>query len=139
MTTPDVIRPAPIVTDDSAAFWTAAAAGRLVAQRCAECGRFRHPPRPMCPECRSLAVEVVELSGRGEVYSYAVLHHPPNPLFEYPVVIVLVDLEEGIRLLSNVTGVAPGDLRIGMPVEVHFAPTADDMAVPQFRPATVPS
>ena len=132
MSTP--VRPAPIVTDDSAAFWEAAVDRRLIAQRCAECGRYRHPPRPMCPECRSIATDVVELSGRGEVYSYVVLHHPPNPLFEFPVVIVLVDLEEGIRLLSNLTGVAIDDLRIGMPVEVHFVPTAHDMAVPQFRP-----
>jgi len=139
MATSEVTRPAPIVTDDSAAFWAAAADGRLVAQRCAACGRFRHPPRPMCPACRSLVVEVVDLSGRGDVYSYAVLHHPPNPLFEYPVVIVLVDLEEGIRLLSNLTGVAPDAIEIGMPVEVHFAPTADGMAVPQFRPVTVAS
>jgi uncharacterized protein len=139
MATSEVTRPAPIVTDDSAAFWAAAAEGRLVAQRCAACGRFRHPPRPMCPACRSLAVDVVDLSGRGEVYSYAVLHHPPNPLFEYPVVIVLVDLEEGIRLLSNLTGVVPDAIEIGMPVEVHFAPTADGMAVPQFRPVTVAS
>jgi uncharacterized OB-fold protein len=129
-----VVRPAPIVTDDSATFWDAAATGCLVAQRCADCGRFRHPPRPMCPECRSLDVESVELSGRGVVYSYAVLHHPQNPLFEYPVLIVLVDLDEGIRLLSNLTDIGVGNVRIGMPVEVHFAPTTHDMAVPQFRP-----
>ena len=137
MPRPEATRPDPIVTDDSALFWTAAYEGRLVAQRCADCGRFRHPPRPMCPACRSLAIDVVELSGRGVVYSYAILHHPPNPLFEYPVVIVLVDLEEGIRLLSNLTDVAAGEIRIGMPVEVHFVPTAGGMAVPQFRPAGV--
>jgi uncharacterized OB-fold protein len=134
----EATRPAPIVTDDSAAFWTAASDGRLVAQRCADCGRYRHPPRPMCPACRSLAVDVVDLSGRGTVYSYAVLHHPQHPAFEFPVVIVLVDLEEGVRVLSNLADAGAADVRIGMPVEVCFAPTAGGMAVPQFR-ASVPS
>jgi uncharacterized OB-fold protein len=88
----------------------------------------------MCPVCHSLAVDVVELSGLGVVYSYALLHHPRHPAFEFPVPIVLVDLDEGVRILSNLTGVAADEISIGMPVEVHFAPTADGMAVPQFRP-----
>jgi len=104
-------RPAPMVTDDSAVFWDAAAGGRLVAQRCAACGRLRHPPRPMCPDCHSLDVEVAELSGHGTVYSFAILHHPQNPAFDYPVLAVLVDLDEGVRVVSNLTGVdATGDL-----------------------------
>ena len=93
----------------------------------------------MCAQCGSLAVDELELSGRGTVYSYAILHHPRNPAFEYPVLIVLVDLEEGVRILSNLTGVEHDDVRIGMPVDVHFAPTVDGMAVPQFRPAAVAS
>jgi uncharacterized protein len=129
-----VVRPAPIVTDDSAVFWEAAIVGRLVAQRCAGCGVLRHPPRPMCPECHSLDVEVVDLSGRGTVYSYAIVRHPQNPVFEYPVLAVLVDLEEGVRILSNITDVEPADVRIGMAVEAYFAATEHDMAVPQFRP-----
>ena len=103
------------MTEDSAAFWDAADEGRLVAQRCAACGRLRHPPRPMCPECQSLEVEVVTLSGRGVVYSYAVLHHPQHPAFEYPVLAVLVDLDEGIRVVSNLVGVEADEIRIGMP------------------------
>ena len=89
----------------------------------------------MCPYCGSLSIELTELSGRGVVYSYAVLHHPQNPAFEYPVVIVLVDLDEGVRLLSNLTDVPVADLRIGMPVAVHFVSTVGGMAVPQFHPA----
>ena len=129
-----VQRPAPIVTEDSAAFWDAADEGRLVAQRCVACGRLRHPPRPMCPECHSLDVEVVALSGRGVVYSYALLHHPQHPAFEYPVLAVLVDLDEGIRIVSNLVGVEPDEIRIGLPVEVTFAPTDGEHRVPVFRP-----
>src|SRR5579862_4487188 len=131
---PSPRRPAPLLTDDNAVFWDAAAEGRLVAQRCAGCGRLRHPPRPMCPHCHSLDVEVVTLSGRGHVYSYAILHHPPHPDFDYPVLGVLVDLDEGVRVVSNLTDAAPGEVRIGMPVEVHFVPTAGGVTVPVFRP-----
>jgi uncharacterized protein len=128
-----VQRPAPIVTEDSAAFWDAADEGRLVAQRCAACGRLRHPPRPMCPECRSLDIEVVDLSGRGVVYSYSVLHHPQHPAFEYPVLAALIDLDEGIRIVSNVVGVEPDEIRIGAAVQVEFVATDGDHQVPVFR------
>ena len=63
----------------------------------------------MCPHCSSLDVEVTTLSGRGTVYSYAVLHHPQHPAFEYPVLAALVDLDEGIRIVSNLVGVEPDD------------------------------
>jgi uncharacterized OB-fold protein len=128
-------RPAPLLTDDNAFFWEAAVEGRLVAQRCGGCGRLRHPPRPMCPQCHSLEVEVVTLSGRGSLYSYAILHHPQHPAFDYPVVAALVDLEEGIRLVTNLSGVDPERIVIGMPLEVTFEPTEHGGAVPVFRSA----
>jgi uncharacterized OB-fold protein len=132
-----VQRPAPIVTEDSAVFWDAVDEGRLVAQRCVACGRVRHPPRPMCPECGSLDVEVVELSGHGAVYSYALLHHPQHPAFEYPVLAALIDLDEGIRVVSNLVGVEPDDICIGVPVQVEFVTTDGDHHVPVFRPVAV--
>jgi uncharacterized protein len=73
------------------------------------------------------------LSGRGSVYSYAVLHHPQNPKFNYPLVAALVDLDEGVRVVTNLVGVQPADVRIGMPVRVVFEPAADDMSVPVFE------
>lgn len=127
-------RPAPILTEDNRSFWDAAARGRLVAQRCRGCGRLNHPPRPVCPDCHGLEHESVELAGTGTVYSYAVLHHPRSPQFTYPLVAVLVDLDEGVRVVSNLVGVEPADVRIGMTVRAVFAPTADDMAVPVFEP-----
>ena len=129
------MRQAPIVTDDSAVFWDAAAEHRLVAQRCGGCGALRHPPRPMCPHCHALSWEAVTLSGRGTLYSYAVLHHPQHPAFEYPVLAALVDLDEGVRVVSNVVEVEPADIAIGMWLEATFIPTADGRAVPVFRPA----
>jgi uncharacterized OB-fold protein len=87
----------------------------------------------MCPSCHSLEHDVVELAGTGAVYSYAVLHHPRNPAFAYPLVVALVDLDEGIRMVTNLVGVGPAEVRIGMPVRVRFEPTTDDMAVPVFE------
>lgn len=88
----------------------------------------------MCPDCRSLSLEWQESSGRGVVYTYALLHHPQHPAFTYPVSAVLVDLEEGPRILSNLVDVDPSDIRIGMAVEVAFEAAADGYAVPVFRP-----
>jgi uncharacterized OB-fold protein len=129
-----VRRPAPILTDDNRGFWDAAREGRLVTQRCAGCGRLQHPPRPMCPACHSTDQEPVELAGTGRVYSFTILHHPQHPAFDYPVVAALIDLDEGIRLVSNLVDVAPKDIRIGMRVQVRFEPTCDEGAVPVFAP-----
>jgi uncharacterized OB-fold protein len=129
-----VTRPDPLVTEDSEVFWAAADDSRLVAQRCSSCGALRHPPRPMCPHCHSLDFEPQELSGRGTVYSFAILHHPQNPAFEYPVLAALIDLEEGIRLMSNLNGLEPSEIQIGMPVVVAYVPTVGGHQVPVFQP-----
>ena len=128
------VHPAPILTDDNEAFWEAAKEGRLVAQRCRGCGKLHHPPRPMCPQCHSLEHELVDLAGTGVVYSYALLHHPQNPAFTYPIPAVLVDLDEGVRVVSNLVGISPSEIRIGMEVEVAFEPAEGGGAVPVFRP-----
>jgi uncharacterized protein len=130
------LRPAPAITEDNLFYWEAARDGRLVAQRCGSCGRLRHPPRAACPHCQSLEVEIAELSGDGEIYSYALLWHPRSPRFAYPVIAILVDLAEGIRVVSNLVGAEPGDARIGLPVTVEFQPCEGDLAVPVFRPST---
>ena len=80
----------------------------------------------MCPECHSLEWDTVESSGRGVVYSFVVAHHPPIPPFEYPNVIVLVELEEGTRIVANIKGCEPDDIHIGMKVEGIVEPVSDD-------------
>jgi acetyl-CoA acetyltransferase/uncharacterized OB-fold protein len=128
-------RPPPIVTDDTAVFWDAAAQGRMVAQACSDCGRLRHPPRPMCPYCHSLRSEPRELSGKGTLYSYGILHHPQHPAFDYPVLGALVDLDEGIRLVTNLVDVDVAAIRIGMRVEATFVPTSAGAQIPVFTAA----
>ena len=127
-------RPQPLPGRDSAPFWDAASRGELVGQRCAGCGVFRHPPRPMCPRCQSVKWEWVRLSGRGRIAAYMRPVHPRIPMFDYPLVCVLVDLEEGIRLFSNLYECEPENVENGMEVEVFFVPTAGDKQVPVFRP-----
>ena len=128
-------RPDPVFTTDAAFFWAGAERGELLAERCTVCGRLRHPPRPMCPHCRSTARDAVRLSGRGRVLSWIVPRHPPPIGFAEPPVVVLVELEEGIRLVSNLEAVTAAEIAPGLAVEVAFAPTRGGHAVPVFRPA----
>src|SRR5262249_60728469 len=91
------------------------------------------PPRPMCPRCHGVARREVRLSGRGVVYSWIVPRHPAPVGFAEPPVVALVELEEGIRLVSNVVGAAPGEVRQGPPVDVDFPPTRGGQAGPRSR------
>lgn len=119
---------------DAAFFWEGAEQHELRIQRCAACGRLRHPPRPMCPSCRSLERDHVVATGRGEVHSYVVHHHPPVPGREHPFVVALVQLEEGTRIVGNLLDVTPGEVEVGMPVEVAWVRAADGQTNPQWRP-----
>lgn len=125
--------PRPGITHDNRFFWEGVAQGKLLIQRCASCGRLQHPPAPMCPGCHGFEMDAIEASGRGTIHSFVVAHHPPIPPFEYPNVVVLVDLEEGTRLVSRLVGTPPDDVRIGMPVAVEFERVDDDFSVHQFR------
>ncbi|TMC03199.1 MAG: hypothetical protein E6J41_28245 [Chloroflexi bacterium] len=128
-------RPRPAISDDTRFFWEGVERGELRIQRCAACGELRHPPRPMCPRCRSLDWDTVRSSGRGTVHSYVVPHHPRLPAFPDSYVVALVDLAEGTRLLTNLTGIAPEDVRIGMAVVLECTKVDDELVLPLFRPA----
>jgi uncharacterized protein len=127
-------RPRPAITHDNAFFFEGTRAGKLLIQRCSSCRRLRHPPRPACPHCRSLDWDAVESSGRGVVYSFVVNHHPQVPAFDYPLVVALVELEEGTRLVSNLLDVEPADVRIGLPVQAELVAVDDELTLPLFRP-----
>jgi uncharacterized OB-fold protein/acyl dehydratase len=129
-------RPRPALTHDNAFFFEGARQGRLLIQRCASCGLLRHPPRAMCSGCRSLDWDTVDASGRATLYSFVVVHYPEVPAFDYPLVVGLVELEEGTRLVSDVIGVDPADVRIGMPLEVEMIAFDDQLTLPQFHPAS---
>ena len=125
-------RPRPPTNRDNAFFWEAVARGELLLQRCASCGRLRHPPGPMCGRCRSTEWDTVASTGRGTVYSYVVHHHPPLPGIELPLIVVLVELEEGVRLVSNLVDAEPDEVAIGQRVQVDFRNVDDELILPLF-------
>ncbi len=127
-------RLSPSMTSDTQFFWDGVRAHRLLIQRCVSCGALRHPPRPMCPQCQSLEWDTIESSGRGTVFSFVIPHHPPLPWFPEPFVVALVDLEEGTRLVTNIVGVAPEAVTIGMPVVVRYEEFDGDLVLPMFAP-----
>lgn len=127
-------RPRPAISDDTRFFWDGVDRRELLVQKCVSCGEFRHPPRPMCGRCRSLEWEAQRVSGNGTVYSYVVHHHPPVPGFDPPFVVALIALDEGVRMVSNLVGVAPSEVEIGMPVRVSFRQVDEELTLPLFEP-----
>lgn len=127
-------RPPPGISDDTRFFWDGARAGKLLIQRCASCATLRHPPGPVCPRCHSFEWDTLQASGRGTVYSFVVMHYPEVAPFEHPNPIGLIELEEGSRLIAQLVGVQPGELRIGQPVQLEFNTFDGDLVLPQFRP-----
>ena len=128
------LRPRPAISRDIAFFFEGAKRGDLLIQRCEACGSLRHPPLPSCPACRSFAWDTVTASGRGTIFSFVVTHHPQLPAFDYPLIIAVVELEEGTRLVANVDGVDPGDVHVGMPVLCRMVEMDPDLTLPVFSP-----
>jgi hypothetical protein len=114
-------------------FWEGALQGKLLIQGCDDCRTLVHPPLPMCSNCQSLNLTPVECSGRGEVLSWVVSKHPTRADTEERVV-ALVQLEEGVRLVSNLQGVSIDAIPPSLAVEVFYE-VFDEIALPQFRPA----
>ena len=130
-------KPLPRVDEESRGWWEALARHELYFQRCRDCGTKRFYPRALCPRCLSSATEWVRASGRATVYSFTVTYQNQAPGFreELPYVLAMVELEEGPRLVTNLVGCAPDDVRTGMPVEVAFEDVTGEIALPKFRPA----
>jgi uncharacterized protein len=126
--------PLPDPDEDTAFFWEATAAGRLDILRCDACATFIHYPRPSCRACGSTSLRPATVSGRGTVYSYTVTH-TPAPGYDAPFAVVLVELEEqaGLRMVSQLVDVEPEDVRIGMAVEVTFRQIEGGVTLPLFR------
>jgi len=137
---PDAL--ATIVADSwSAPFWEAAKLGHLTCTQCADCGRFRMPPSPFCPHCRSQALEWPVLPGTGTIYSFTVVERAVVPGTEdtIPYVVAVISLDGAIpaRLISNIVDAPIDAIRIGERVTVFFDTMPDGAAVPRFRLAGV--
>jgi uncharacterized OB-fold protein len=117
-------------------FWDAAREGRFLIKRCRACGRAHHYPRPFCPHCWSADVAWEDASGAATLYTWSVIHQndlPPWPE-RVPYVAAVVELDEGPRVMTNVVDCEFERLRVGMPLQVTFRATSDDVTLPVFRP-----
>lgn len=128
-------RPRPVINRDNAGFWEGVAAHKLLIQRCGGCGTLRLPWLPGCGACGSAQWDTVEAGGAGTVYSYVVMHHPPFPAFDRPYAVGLIELAEGVRMVSNVVGVPYDKVRIGMPVRLEFLRVDEELELPVFSGA----
>jgi hypothetical protein len=134
----------PAVDEVSQPFWDGCAAGELRMQACGSCRRLRFPPRPMCPWCRSTAIEWPVMSGFGTVWSYAVPHPPLLPAYAevapYNVAVVSLDEEPTLRLVGNVVAtpngplneVDPHSISIGDRVRVVFTDPVEGISMPRW-------
>lgn len=131
-------RPLPKPDHDSEQYWAAARRHELVLQQCEACAKFRFYPRSVCPNCLSDRFQWKHASGRGSVYSFTIIHRPPLPAFRnrVPYVLALIELEEGVRMMTNIVECHPADVYIGMPVKVTFEDVTEEITLPQFKPLT---
>jgi uncharacterized protein len=130
-------KPLPRPYQDTEAYWDAAKEKRLVLQQCKDCGKHQFYPRGVCSHCLSSALDWVESRGRGKVHTFTVCHRAPHPGFaaELPLVIAVIELDEGVRMMSNIVGCDPTSVRIDMAVKVVFAEESPEITLPKFEPA----
>ena len=137
MSPDDALRkPLPSPDADSAAFWAGMRDGRLLLQHCLACGHVQYYQQGICRSCGSDRLEHRAASGRGRVYSYSVVHRAPGPAFkaDTPYAVLLVELEEGPRMISSLVGVDPSVVAIDMAVELVFDPVTEHLTLPRFKP-----
>lgn len=127
-------KPLPVMDEDSQPFWEGLRAGHLLLKLCSSCHKYHFFPRAICPHCHSDAVTWVPSSGRGVIYSFTVARRPAGPAFkdEVPYAIVLVQLEEGPRIMTRILG-DPETVRIGLAVEVDIQAASDEISLPYFK------
>ena len=135
---PPAMRPKPSMNQDSQFFWEGAAAKELRIQKCNSCGRLQHPPGARCPACGSMDLGWKVATGRGTLYSHCQVHYPPLPAFGKPPIVGLVELEEGVRVLTNITDCAYSQISIGMDMQAWFYNDPQGFSLPLFRPARQP-
>jgi uncharacterized protein len=133
-----IARPLPNLRNAGARFWSAAAAGTLLLPRCTACERVFWHPRPRCPHCGSDRIEWTRSGGKGVIHTYTVVRQTTDPHFKtrLPYAVAMIDLDEGVRLMSNIVDTPLDVLHIGLRVEVVFEAAGTDLAIPLFRANT---
>lgn len=131
-------KPLPVITDLTRPFWTAAKNRKLVLQKCQRCETFNFHPKPWCIECGSRELVWTDAKPMGTVYSFTISRTVAMNFQgwekDLPVLLCLIDLDDGARMYAQVTDCSPDEIRIGMRVKVHFEDISDDAGIPKFRP-----
>lgn len=125
----------PSPTPETQPYWDGLNQGRLRLQGCADCGKVRHYPRPMCDACWSMSTDWIDASGRGTVHSWTVTHYAFHPGFkgDLPYVLLTVDLPEGVRMNAQARGIEASQLRVGLPVVLAYDRVRDGLTLPVFE------
>ncbi len=128
-------KPLPMPTAEVKPFWDYCKKHELRMQKCTKCSYIRYPVSIICPRCQSMEAEWVKLSGRGKVFSFAIVNYLYNKAFanDIPYAVASIELEEGPRMISNITGTKLEDIKVDMPVEVYFEDINNEFALPKFR------
>jgi uncharacterized OB-fold protein len=131
-------KPLPIINDDNRQYWEYCQRHELRMQRCNDCGYIRFPPGVLCPRCHSMDAGWVKLSGKGKIYSFVVYRVSYHPSYadDIPYAVAVIQLAEGPRMESNITGSKVENLRIDMPVEVYFDDVTAEVSLPKFKPVS---
>ena len=128
-------RPLPTITGESMPYWEAARRGELLIQKCDDCGEYQWYPRSICANCFTGKIQWVKATGKGAVWTFTVTRQNRTPGFDSgPYVLALVELEEGVKMFSNIIDCDPFEVKIGMLVEVTFQRASDKVSVPFFKP-----
>jgi uncharacterized OB-fold protein len=129
-------KPLPIPDQDSEPYWKALKNHSLTLQQCSKCNRLRFYPRAFCTHCFSSEFEWVTTSGKGNIHTFSVIFRPGMASFrkEAPYILGLIDLEEGVRMMSNIIDCAVEEVYIGMPVTVVYDDVTSEVTLPKFRP-----
>ena len=130
-------KPLPSIVGETKPFWDSCRRGQLMIQQCTECGQYQWYPRGICADCWTDTVEWVQSGGRGTVWTYTVTYQNRTTGFAdmVPYVLALVELDEGVRMFTNIVDCNPREVSIGMPVEVTFQTATPQISIPYFKPA----
>ena len=130
-------KPLPVIQPWSKKFWEAAHQHKLIMQKCNDCGKLVFYPRKFCPECWSANLGWTDVSGKAKVRTFTIAMAGVEQAFmpDLPYVLAVIDLEEGIRMMTNIVDCKSEDVKIGMDVEIAFRDCTDEISLPVFRPA----
>jgi uncharacterized protein len=136
VTPPTAPKPRPVLEGMTAEYYDFCRRGELRFQRCTDCGAWRHPPRVLCAACGSPRWAWGRSTGRGRIFTWTVVHQAMSPAFvsEVPYAVIVVETDEGVRVVANLRGAGPEVLRLELPVEVVFETVDDTLTLPMFRP-----